>query len=274
MSWEGTDMWMMALNVGNTGGEMRRVSMDGLDVQMNVSGLNKGHHDFTVAPGGVVAVISWAGNGGDVPSDIIERSPDGTLKTVANLGNMFYVGGQSALGGPGNSYHANAIHFHLGNPDDPADDAYTISDRNPSLFIKVSRSGQLLWQFGGSNPVGNGFMVSGGTWQVNHGHHLLPNGNFLFFNNGNFGGQSQVLEYSLNETNWTAQRVWMYQPPASATLGDAQRLPNDNTLVTSSNTGTIQEVNSSGQVVQTMTVSSGSLGYSDWRPTLYGPPPR
>lgn len=271
MSWEGTDMWMMALNVQNTGGQMRRVSMDGLDVQMSVSGLEGGHHDFTVAPGGVVTVISWTSAGTDPPSHIIERSPDGMLKTVATLDSKYYAGGQSAFGGSG-TFHANAIHFHLGNPDDPSDDAYTISDRNPNLFIKIKRSGELLWQFGGSNPVGKSFMVAGGTWQVNHGHHLQPNGNFLFFNNGNFGGQSMVLEYKLDETSWTAQKVWEYRPPASPTLGDAQRLPNGNTLVTSSSTGTIQEVTSGGQVIQEF--KTASLGYADWRPTLYGPPAR
>jgi hypothetical protein len=38
-------MWMMALNVGNTGGEMRYVSMDGTTTQNNVSGLAKSQHD-------------------------------------------------------------------------------------------------------------------------------------------------------------------------------------------------------------------------------------
>jgi len=41
---EGNNMWMMALNVGNTGGEMRYVSMDGTTTQNNVSGLAKSQH--------------------------------------------------------------------------------------------------------------------------------------------------------------------------------------------------------------------------------------
>ena len=114
-----------------------------------------------------------------------------------------------------------------------------------NLFVKVKRNGQLVWQLGGSSPKGQAFTVSGGTWMVNHGHHLLPNGNFLFFSNGAFsGGTSQALEYSLNTTSWTATRVWQYAASGvnSPVLSDTQRLPNGNTLVTFSTVGTIHEV--------------------------------
>jgi hypothetical protein len=50
-----------------------------------------------------------------------------------------------------------------------------------------------------------------------------------------------------------------------------QRLPNGNTLITSSNGGVIQEVDSSWNTVQSI---KGTFGYADWRETLYGPPPR
>jgi hypothetical protein len=58
----------------------------------------------------------------------------------------------------------------------------------------------------------------------------------------------------------------------SDTLGDVQRLPNGNTLVTFSNAGTIYELDTAWNVVQTLRASS--FGYSEWRETLYGPPPR
>ena len=58
---------------------------------------------------------------------------------------------------------------------------------------------------------------------------------------------------------------------ASATLGDVQRLPGGNTLVTYSNDGTIVELDPSWNAVQTFSVR---VGYSNWRPTLYGPPLR
>lgn len=256
MDWEGKNMWMVELNVDGQGGEMRRVSMDGTDVQNAVEGLNNTHHDFTVLPGGVIASVSWTA-GAESASNLIERSPDGTIKTVVKLDAAIY-----AASGPG--FHANSILYH------PADDSYTISDRYPNVYVKLTRAGQLVWQFGGSNPVGD--FISGGTWQVNHGHHLLDDGTLLIFNNG-MGGQSPVIGYQLNaESSKTADEVFRYSGGSSAVLGDVQRLPNGNTLVTYSVSGIIQEVTPQSTVVQSYTTDS--LGYSMWRPTLYGPPPK
>jgi hypothetical protein len=137
--------------------------------------------------------------------------------------------------------------------------------------VKVNRQGQVLWQFGGDNPVGHHFP---GSWEINHGHMLLENGNFLFFNNGN-GGPTSVFEYSLNESTWTATKVWSYASSAgSPILGDVQRLPNGNTLITYSSRGQIHEVDKNGELVQSFTSSTESLGYANHRPTLYGDPPR
>ena len=58
---------------------------------------------------------------------------------------------------------------------------------------------------------------------------------------------------------------------SSNVLGDIQRLPNGNYLVTFSTTGQIHEITSSGTLVAKFTTSS--LGYSEFRESLYGPPP-
>jgi hypothetical protein len=264
MSWDGKEMWMQELNVDNGGGEMRKVAMDGTGAMMNITGLGSTHHDFTVLPAGGLVSFRWTGAGMDAPNELIERSGSGTITIIVPNMSTLYRGS-----GSGSGYHPNAIHYHQ------SDDSYTISDRNVNLFIKVRRNGQLVWQLGGSNPVGQAFTVSGGTWMVNHGHHLLPNGNFLFFSNGPFtNGMSQALEYSLNTTSWTATRVWQYQAQGvnSPVLSDAQRLPNGNTLVTYSTVGTIHEVTPSGQLV--MSLDTTSVGYADFRESLYGPPLR
>ena len=120
------------------------------------------------------------------------------------------------------------------------------------------------------------------TWQVNHGHHLFDNGDFVFFNNGGtITTPSLVREFTLNTSGSTmsATQVAVYQSSGNQhgdSLGDVQRLPNGNTLVTFSNNGLIQELDSSWNVVQTLQApsTSGSFGYSDWRTTLYGPPER
>jgi hypothetical protein len=113
---------------------------------------------------------------------------------------------------------------------------------------------------------------------VNHGHQLLPSGNFLFFNNGSIAtgvaGLSNAREYQLDMATMKATLVWSYTAEKinSMVLGDVQRLPNGNTLVTFSSMGAIHEVAPNGQLV--MSLKSNQFGYATWRDTLYGPPPR
>jgi hypothetical protein len=272
MDYEGANMWMLALNVGNTGGEMRYVSMDGMTTQSNVSGLSKAHHDFTVRKGGIITTMVWSGSGSDPESDLVERAANGTVSTVLHIGSNLYKGGQSVLGGGSNTYHCNSVLYH------EADDSYTIGDRNPSLFVKVTRSGTPVWQFGGDCSGAPAPKCASGSWNSNHGHQLLDNGNFLLFTNGAFTSSeaSQALEFTLNTSGtMSATQVKAYRSSTndhSDSLGDVQRLPNGNTLVTFSNNGLIEELDPSWNVVQTLSVSA--LGYTDWRETLYGPPPR
>jgi len=255
MNWKGTEMWIGAVNNGGVLGEMRRVSMDGLRVVPNVAGLEASHHDFTVLPDGSIVTIMHRE---DSCSRIAQWHPDGTITDVVENVSTLYK--------PVAECHPNAIHYH------PADDSFTLSDRNPNLFVKFTHSGELIWQFGGQDPLGP---LLPGAWLVNHGHHLLSDGHFLFFNNGRGGSNapSSVREFALEPALGTATEVWSYTSNHfSGTLGDVQRLPNGNTLITYSNQGVMYEVDPDGNLVQSLTTSS--LGYSTHRPTLYGPPPR
>ena len=259
MDYDGDNMWMLALNVLNEGGEMRFVSMDGEQEQRDVAGLATAHHDFTVMPGGRVAALAWASPGNDPPSDLVIRAPDGTVTTPFTIGSNLYLS---------DMYHADAIHYL------PWDDSFTISDRNPNLFVKVSATGIPQWQLGGvCDGAPAGARCSAQDWLVNHGHHLLEDGTFVLFNNGEAGG-NHVLEFKLNAapTSFAATLVAGYAGTGvGRTLGDVQRLPGGNTLVTYSNDGKIVELDPDWNEVQTFAVR---VGYSSWRPTLYGPPPR
>jgi len=268
MSYDGQHMWMMSLNVQNgqnNGGAVDRISMDGLTRNTKISGLSNCHHDLTVTPTNKVACASWVQQSGDQPSNLIEGDAEGNVMTVVRLDDMVYAGGQG-LGG-GNTFHANAIHYY------PTDDTYTISDRNPSMVVKVNRQGQALWQVGGSctNAPADGCV--GASWRVNHGHHLLEDGSLLIFNNGQ-SGASAALNYSINaQGTFTATQDWSYNPgTTSNVLGDVQWLPGGNVLVTFSTAGIMHEIDPSRAIVQT--INAGAMGYADWRETLYGPPAR
>ncbi len=259
MSFDGQYMWMIEVNVDNQtkdGGEVRRVSMDGL-VSTTVPALANCHHDLTVLPNGKVACLSWIQQSGDQPSDLVEADAEGNVTKIMTLDATVYLASR---------YHANALHYHQ------VDDSFTISDRNPSAFIKVTRQGQLLWQFGGSCTGAPAPQCVAGDWQVNHGHDLLDDGTFVFFNNGSSGASSAQF-YRLTETGtFAAEKLGSYSPGTSSpVLGDVQRLPNGNTIVAFSNASIIHEIDPSGALVQTL---NGPGGYAEWRETLYGPPAR
>jgi hypothetical protein len=259
MDYEGETMWMLELNLTNELGEMRYVSMDGEHEELDVPGLETTHHDFTVMPGGRVAALAWREPGIDPESDLLVRSPDGSTETLFTIGSNFFRA---------DAYHANAIHYV------PFDDGFTISDYNANAIVKVSASGALDWQVGGvCDEVPAGSRCFPQDWEVTHGHHLLEDGTFVLFNN-TYTEISHVIELGLdsNPNEFTATVTEDYAGNAlSNNLGDVQRLPGGNTLVTYATDRKIVELDSQWNEVQTFEVR---VGYSNWRPTLYGPPAR
>jgi len=258
LSWDAKSLWVMT----STNAKILHISMDGLTTTDYTAFITKAHHDFTVLPdGGIATMLDPLTTGG--LESIVEMKADGTITTVvADLTTLYQPGGT----GP----YPNAIHYY------PADDSYTVSDHEANLFVKFRRSGQLVWQLGGTNPLGKSFALVGlDQWRVNHGHHLTPDGRFLFFNNNpnNNGYIARIFEVLLDETNNTATKTWEYSFSSTAiALGDAERLPNGNALVTNSVQGVMQEVDRTGTIVQTFT--NTTFGYVDFRTSLYGPPPR
>lgn len=135
-------------------------------------------------------------------------------------------------------------------------------------------SGRILYHFGGKR---NQFDITDD--EVNapmyftnqHDIKRLPNGNFLFFDNG-FGKAglfSRAVEFEIDETNKTAKKVWDYrqQPDVCAfAMGSAQRLSNGNTLI---NWGmlftgehvTVTEVNPNNEVVFEASLPPGAYSY-------------
>ena len=266
MDYEGVNMWMVAANEDNSTGEMRFVSMDGQTTMTNISGLADAHHDFAVLPGKIAAMV-WAEPGPDVESNLVEMSSDGSGSptTVFEIGENLYAAGAS----PGARYHCNSILYHA------SDDSFTIGDRDPNVYVKVSQAGAIQWQLGGScldAPAGASHCADE-TWQVNHGHHLLDDGTMLLFNNGT-AAPATVRQFQLDTAGTfaaTETKEFTNGNVGTPDLGDVQRLPNGNTLITYSQAGSALEVDPSWAPVQTI---EGVWGYADWRETLYGPPAR
>jgi len=135
----------------------------------------------------------------------------------------------------------------------------------------------------GLNGVTSTF--TGDLWKGGeHGFHVIAVDDILLFNNNsnekidgvtlNGDGKGSIaLELKLNTSAKTVSKIWSYTGgPAMSVgvLGDVQRLPNGNTIVDYGLSGEIQEVDSSGKVLQDIQVT-GSFGYLEKRATLYGP---
>jgi hypothetical protein len=257
LSWDATKLYEMSLNVGNTSaGKIVIQPLDG-SASTSLSGVAASHHDLTAIPGGL-ATPMWNSSGMDAPCSIVELTESGAKTTViADVGTVY----------TSNTFHTNAIHYYA------RDNSYTIGDRNPSLYVKISRTGQLIWQFGGSSPKDASKNFSGVTaWQVNHGHHLTADGTFVFFNNN----ANEMWNYKLDTSTMKATPVMHYTASGASSnvLGDAQVLPNGNILVTFSTGGQMHEITPSGTLVAKYTAPSGSaFGYAEFRESLYGPPP-
>jgi hypothetical protein len=275
MSYDGQYMWINSVNVPSHVAKVHRVSMDGLideDHSAEFAGLS---HQLTVLPDETVAFYAYGTNGCD---DIKLRAPDGTVTTVVNA--------RDAHGGT-DACHLNAIFYS------PLDDTLIFGDLDNNCLTKITRSGATVWVLNGGVDTGPSSSFNGGglVWQGGeHGFHILGLDDFVIFNNnakmpagskvswgaaaGDASG-SRAIEIKLDLTAMTATQIWSYQALGlnDNVLGDAQRLPNGNTIIDFSTQGSIQEVDAQGKLLQEIKTAT-NFGYLQKRPTLYGPPPR
>ena len=275
MSYDGNYIWINSVNTPSHAAKVHRVSMDGLideDHSTEFAGLS---HQLTVLPDETVAFYSYGTNGCD---DIKLRSPDGTVTTVANA--------QSAHGGT-DVCHVNAIFYSR------PDDTLVFGDLDNNCLTKITRTGATVWVLNGGVDTGPKSWFNGGglVWQGGeHGFHILGLDDFVIFNNNTMmpagskvswgaaagdGSGSGAIEVKLDLATMTATQTWSYQALGlnDAVLGDAQRLPNGNTMVDFSTRGSIQEVDANGNLLQEIKTAA-NFGYLQKRATLYGPPPR
>ena len=252
MSYDGQFMWMGNVNVMGGQGALVRVGMDGSGEQS--FNLTDRHHDFAVMPDDRLALIEHK-SGGAAQGDIVSMFDPSTNQKQ----QIFDVAQANPNGQQQTDSHANAINWW------PDQNLFTISALYWDSITGFDQSGNVQWIMGGANST-----FTGASWTHQHNHALTAN-SLLLFNNGN-GGSSRALEFQMNGNS--ATQIFEYATgsnTSSGTLGDAKRLPNGNTLVTFSNAGVIHEVDSSGQLVQEITVDQ--IGYTVRRATLYGPPP-
>jgi hypothetical protein len=249
LSHDASHLWLVSGS--NAGAPVRRVSLDGLTLEEYPETVAS--HDITAVAPGLMAYLDYE----DPDCDgVTEIDTHGTTRRVFDLDNHLERDG--AL-----SCHGNALRYH------EASDSYVVSSLREDVFV-VPRDGGPVLRLAEIVPEGN--LAWGGT---QHGVHLLGQSLLVFANDEGAdqtgfqsGGPSTVVEYLLS----TGEEIWRHPTSLyTANLGDAQRLPGGNTLVTISNAATIEQVTPRGEVAMQVRGTTG-FGYSTWRRSLYGPP--
>jgi len=142
--------------------------------------------------------------------------------------------------------HSNSLHYYEN------DSTILLNVRNLNTFLLISYpSGDILWACGDAGSFG------GGLFHHPHDPEILPNGNVLMFDNDEHAGHpvtSRALEIAIDPVAQTAEVVWEWRDEElwAPIMGDANRLPNGNTLVTHPWAARVIEVNPSGEKVWQM----------------------
>jgi hypothetical protein len=155
---------------------------------------------------------------------------------------------------PLNWTHGNAVFYH------PADNSVYYSARH---FSRISRidfpTGEIIYNMGLEMPSGD-TDFGDGLFYRQHAPEMLPGGNMLIFDNGNdrTPRQSRAVEVAFDDPdNPTAvTEAWSYWLTDetgfrlfSALGGDADRLPNGNTLIMATAQLTLFEVDAAGRLL-------------------------
>lgn len=171
--------------------------------------------------------------------------------------------------------HGNSIALH-------PDGDLLVSLRHTSDVVKISReTGEIVWRLGGKQSDFK--FTNDGGFSYQHDARWLSNSRLLLFDNGNKHENkfSRAVEYAMDEANMTATRVWEYrrQPDIFGQfMGNAQRLPNGNTLIGWGGPQTIaSEVTADGKLIFDIEIGApGGLVYQwfkyPWRGKPSQPP--
>ncbi|MBN2526238.1 MAG: hypothetical protein JXR76_07580 [Deltaproteobacteria bacterium] len=253
MSYDGK--WMALIPVNNTGdkGRIELVSMDG--TKEKKFEISQAAHDLTPTDDNTFAFLAYE------PDSLIGSMMTSTCAKAVEVdldGNTRLIFDSATLWG--SDCHGNALRYS-------ADDGlFTLSEYNKNAIVAFDKQGNVKW-----------VTRNNGDWTTQHGHQLLAGNRLLLFNNGGHFSMSNLTSSALEfnvDGDGNVTPVWSYSVEGlgTPTLGDVQRLPNGNTLISYSNSAVIHEVDADGGLVRSWDFGQTAFGYVVWRPTLYGPP--
>jgi len=220
-------------------GEVRTI-LDGVDV--------RGHHEFLIEDGYFVTMRRVGEGGLDT---VVHLDPATGNETWLWSSEPYFPEKMCSLCRDDDWTHGNDVTLSLDGQ------YYFVNFRNTDNFAKVDiTTGELVW-IAGRN--GNFTLLEDGVkkeslWYHSHIVKEVEPNVFIMFDNDlhnsskledyppgenpyvtNFGGQSRLIEITLDESSMTGEITWSYVPPSeyfSAIFGDVDILPNGNILGT------------------------------------------
>ena len=240
LSADSQDVWLA--RVSNSGAPLRRISIDGLEEQTYTGAVAS--HDIAAVSGETMAYLDY---GEKDCTSIFEIDKTGVTKEVFESTGVTTTDRTRC--------HGNSVRYSM------KEDVYVFSDDLLDVFV-LGRDGTVQWKLGDRVSGGN---ASWGGHQ--HGTQLLDNSLLIFANEaGGDATKSQAIEFGLDGSvlrKFTSRGGTDF-------MGDVQRLPSGNTLITYPS-GPIQEVDANDAVVLEIR-GTNLFGYVEFRQSLYGLP--
>jgi hypothetical protein len=249
-------------------------------------------HEFTITPRNTAVIMSyerfrrdlrpWGGpRDARVVDNIVQEidlASGAVLFEWHSFGNVGLK--ESYIPAPrGDGYEWE--YFHVNSAQITSDGNFLISARNTSTVYKVDRrTGKVLWRLGGRQ---SDFKLGAGVrfdWQ--HSARELPSGDLMIYDNSAAPPTrkaSRVLTIRLDQQAKTATLVRALKHPnglLSANQGNAELLPNGNTIVGWGSQRWFTEFDPSGKIVFDGRLARGNDNYrafrSPWVATPATPP--
>lgn len=234
--WDESTMWSDGDQ--GAGSEVHRTWLDREMWVLRTPGL---HQPFVQLPDGRVA---WASRSPDhgLGESIVEAHPDGPAPTV-----VWRCEGWSEAPAAPADCAANSLAFHDGRG------AYLVGLGYPNAIVEVDRATSAVTWWAGAVASGYRFSPTGAQFQHVHGASWTPGGNLLVSTELVEVGDDPatvVREYSVSRISRSLSQVWSYEADEYATANSrAERLDNDNLLLTAGSASEVREVDSDGRTV-------------------------
>lgn len=190
---------------------------------------------------------------------IVRQSPTGVVEFATRISDHFTIGDwPTPTPSAPDLVHPSSLAL------DGAGNYIVSLQAMDEIMCIDSRSGAVLWRFGGRHDDFTILDDPLGGFSGQHDVRVLENGHLLFFDNRSHAEPAtpRAVEYALDPVARTARMVWEFRPSpalASPIMGSVQRLASGNTFVAFGLARRVTEVSANGIVWSGTLTADGEL---------------